>query len=95
MSINATYNARRLIKMMIVGDMTEQYKCLWDYRAELLHTHTDSTVEIEHENFREEGRQPRFKKFYLFLGQLKKGFLDYCRQLVGVDGCYIKSCYGR
>lgn len=72
MSRIATYNARRLIKMMIVGDMTEQYKCLWDYRAELLHTHTDSTVEIEHENFREEGRQPRFKKFYLLLRSIEK-----------------------
>lgn len=75
MSRTTTYNARRLIKMMIVGDMTEQYKCLWDYRAELLHTHTDSTVEIEHENFREEGRQPRFKKFYLLLRSVEKRVL--------------------
>lgn len=75
MSRTATYNARRLIKMMIVGDMTEQYKCLWDYRAELLQTHIDSIVEIEHENFREEGRQPRFKKFYLLLRSVEKRVL--------------------
>lgn len=45
---------------MIVGDEVEQYKEVWNYKVELLRTHANSIVEIEHENFREEGRQPRF-----------------------------------
>lgn len=48
---------------------------MWDYRAELLQTHTDSSVEIERENFREEGRRARFKKFYLLFRSVENRVL--------------------
>lgn len=93
MSKTAAYNARQMALRMIIGDMTEQYKHFWEYRAELMRTHPHSSIEIEHEDFREERRQSRFKRMYVCLGPLKRGFIDHCRPLIGVDGCHVKGTY--
>lgn len=39
--------------------------------------------------------QPRFGLFYLCFDGCKKGFINGCRSFVGVDGCHLKTKYGR
>lgn len=61
------YNARAIALSLIEGDRALQYRQVWDYRAEILRTHPNSTVEIVYENFRENGGQPRFQRLYMCL----------------------------
>jgi hypothetical protein len=35
----------------------------------------------------------RFHKLYLSLAAMKKGFLEGCRPIVGLDGCFLKGPY--
>ena len=36
---------------------------------------------------------PIFDKFYVCLDACKRGFLDGCRPLIGLDGCFLKGYY--
>lgn len=84
------YKARKLANELIAGSHEEQYGVVWRYSAELNRTHPDSTIEVIHEPFREQGKFPRFMRVYYCLGPLKKGFLAACRPLNGVDGCQLR-----
>lgn len=35
-----------------------------------------------------------FQRLYIFLGPLKKGFLEGCRPFVGLDGCFLEGPTG-
>ncbi|KAL0315076.1 UNVERIFIED_CONTAM: protein STRUBBELIG-RECEPTOR FAMILY 7 [Sesamum calycinum] len=37
---------------------------------------------------------PIFDKMYVCLSALKNGFLSGCRPIIGLDGCFLKTCYG-
>jgi hypothetical protein len=36
------------------------------------------------------GVSPKFQRLYISLGAMKKGFLDRCRLVIGVDGFFFK-----
>lgn len=88
-----SYNARAIALSLIEGDRALQCRQVWDYRAEILRTHPNSTVEIVHENFRENGGQPRFQRLYMCLGSLKGGWKEHCRLVIGADGCHVKGTF--
>ena len=33
-------------------------------------------------------------RLYVCLGPLKKAFVDFCRHVVGLDGCHLKGPFG-
>lgn len=39
--------------------------------------------------------QLRFVTFYFCFGGLKKDFIISCKPIIGVDGCHLKTKYGR
>lgn len=92
-SRSKAYRARIIALEGIYGKTVEQYRRLFDYRAELLRTHPSSTVEIHYENFREDGRNPRFLRIYCCLGPLKRGFIRHCRPFICLDGCFLRGMY--
>lgn len=63
---------------------------LWDYKEELIRSNPGTTVEIrcEHEN-----EMPLFKRMYVCLVGLKKGFLEGCRKVIGLGGCFLKGLF--
>jgi hypothetical protein len=64
-----------------------QYQQLYRYQLELLRSNPGSTVVIN----REIGMVPPvFKRIYICLDALKKGFIAGCRKVVGLDGCFFK-----
>ncbi|XP_021985267.1 uncharacterized protein LOC110881256 [Helianthus annuus] len=76
------------------GDYTAQYLLLRDYAQELLRTNPGSTVKLEVEsepNSNSETRQ--FKRIYICFGGVKQGFKQGGREILGLDGCFMKGPY--
>ncbi|GKE99357.1 mutator type transposase, partial [Tanacetum coccineum] len=65
-----------------------------DYVLELQRTNEDTTVKIDLErdyNPNETTRQ--FKRIYFCIRALKRGFKEGLRELLGLDGCFMKGQY--
>ena len=59
---------------------------LYDYRLELIRTHPGSTIVFKCD-------QGIFQCMYVCLAPLREGFLAGCRQILSVDGCFLKGLY--
>ncbi|XP_050112735.1 uncharacterized protein LOC126591187 [Malus sylvestris] len=82
------YKARSLAAEKSEGAYVEQYARLWDYCEELKRKNPGNTILVKTEM---EGGRPRFQRLYVCFAALKKGFLEGCRPVVGLDGCHIKG----
>ncbi|GJZ36493.1 hypothetical protein Tco_0582684 [Tanacetum coccineum] len=67
---------------------------LRDYHLELRRENVDTTIKIEVERDSNTDLNKRvFKRIYICLGPLKKGFKVYGRDLLGLDGAFMKGPY--
>ncbi|GKA43925.1 hypothetical protein Tco_0736649 [Tanacetum coccineum] len=75
------------------GGLIEHYGRLWDYRQALLESNPGSTCRLEVEEV--SSGSTYFKRFYICFKGLKDGWLDGCRRIIGLDGCFLKhTCRG-
>ena len=72
---------------IIYGDEEGQYKLLWDYGNEIRRTNPGSSFYVSLDD------NSRFKRCYMCLEASKKGFLQGCRPVIFLDGCFIKTRY--
>ncbi|XP_074352049.1 uncharacterized protein LOC141691210 [Apium graveolens] len=93
-SIYAIGRAKNKALKVIRGNNEAQYGQLWDYMGAIKKAMPDSTIELmlDSEEAGLQGR--RFKRIYVCLGPLKKGFTVGCRPLIRLDGCHLKGPYG-
>lgn len=70
--------------------LKEHYARLWDYGAEVLRTNPGSSLFIKGEAT-EESENPTFQRLYICFNALKQGFLNGCRKIIGLDGCFLKG----
>ncbi|KAL4556249.1 hypothetical protein LXL04_038894 [Taraxacum kok-saghyz] len=78
--------------MEVVGDYTKQYQVLRDYLLELQATNECTTVKVDvvsDPDLSSTNRQ--FKRVYVCLGSLKKGFKAGVREYLGLDGAFMKG----
>ncbi|XP_021661390.2 uncharacterized protein LOC110650636 [Hevea brasiliensis] len=89
LSINRmkAWRAREWAQKAINGNEQEQYGRLYDYREEILRTNLDTTFEFITD-------RGVFEGLYICLGPLKKAFNAGCRNLICLDGCWLKGTYG-
>ncbi|CAN1312798.1 hypothetical protein LINPERPRIM_LOCUS28760, partial [Linum perenne] len=89
LKINRTkaYRMKQAAMRKIHGEDGQQWAKLWDYKAELERTNPGSTIQIDYEVL-------TFRRIYVCLEPLKRGFLAGCRRFVGVDGCFLKNVNG-
>nr|XP_027071807.1 uncharacterized protein LOC113696617 [Coffea arabica] len=85
--------AKRCAKDEMLGTDMEQYHHLWSYAATIRETNPGSIVKIKLDTA-EEGSQGTFQRLYYCLYACKQGFLDGCRPIIGLDGCFLKSAFG-
>ncbi|KAJ0592089.1 putative MULE transposase domain-containing protein [Helianthus annuus] len=86
------YRAKIKAKKQVQGDYVTQYARLRDYVNELLNRNPGSTVKIEVEPVRNpKSRKRIFKRIYVCLGALKQGFKAIGRDLLGLDGAFMKG----
>jgi hypothetical protein len=84
------YKARRKVKQKFYGKVEDQYGRLWDYRETLRQTNSGSYVvmKVDRPNL---DLPSKFGRHYVSLAAMKKGFLEGCRPIIGVGGCFLKG----
>ena len=96
-TINQVFRAKAMATQKIQGDYEAQYKMLRDYAEELLRADPETTVKIDVEPCHNPSIPTRqFRRVYICLGALKRGFKAGMRELLGLDGCFLKGqCSGQ
>ncbi|CAL8082707.1 unnamed protein product [Prunus armeniaca] len=84
------YRAKADALRMIEGSVAEQYAMLWDYCHELEDKNPGSTTKMQCEFVDDEAV---FKRLYICLEPLKKGFKMNCRSFIGLDACHLNGVY--
>ncbi|XP_062170546.1 uncharacterized protein LOC133876254 [Alnus glutinosa] len=84
------YRTRIKANKKIYGNHGGQYAALWDYCETLRATNPGSCVVMKVDRTVPEAN-PRFQRLYCSLAAMKKGFLEGCRPVIGVDGCFLKG----
>ncbi|CAL8990479.1 unnamed protein product [Prunus brigantina] len=85
------YRAKADALRMIEGSVADQYAMLRDYCHELEDKNPGSTTKMLCEFVDGEAV---FKRLYICLEPLKRGFKMNCRSFIGLDGCHLNGVYG-
>ncbi|KAL0448599.1 UNVERIFIED_CONTAM: hypothetical protein Slati_1416300 [Sesamum latifolium] len=82
--------AKRQALDTIRGRDAIQYELLWDYCETVRAKNPGSKIILR----RQEGSDPPlFERLYYSLSAMKLGFLEGCRPIIGLDGCFLKIVY--
>lgn len=102
-SRSKAYRAKRRALDKVEGSHAEQYASLWDYCHELRRSNIGSTIKMNVNGYNEgdasaeiagHSIKPIFKRLYICFEACKKGFVEACRPVIGIDGCHLKGPYG-
>lgn len=88
------YRAMGKAKLVIQGKHEDKFKKLYDFGNEILKVMPNSTIKVMTKSAPDVIDGVRFKRFHVCLGPLKEGFINYCRPLIGLDGCHLKGPFG-
>ncbi|CAI9289371.1 unnamed protein product [Lactuca saligna] len=93
-SVGQCRNARKYAFQQIEGTLIEHYAKTWSYGEELKRTNPGSTVKMEVDVMSD--GETYFSKFYVCLKGLKDGWIEGCRRVIRLDGCFLKGiCRGQ
>ncbi|GJW93859.1 uncharacterized protein Tco_0173531 [Tanacetum coccineum] len=89
------FRAKAAALNQVKGDYRQQYTMLRDYCLELRRANHDTTIkiEVERDSVSSDENTRMFKRIYICLGPLKKGFKACGRDLLGLDGAFMKGPY--
>ncbi|XP_071709360.1 uncharacterized protein [Rutidosis leptorrhynchoides] len=85
------YRALREAHTKLQGDYMDWYLHLRDYIKELQRSNPNTTVRVLTGNQDPNAEAVQFKRIYICLGGLKQGFNELGRDLIGVDGAFMKA----
>ncbi|XP_058202730.1 uncharacterized protein LOC131317175 [Rhododendron vialii] len=88
------YNARKKAVKKIEGSYAEQYEKLWDYCGEMSRTNPGTSVHMHFKKDMDGFTTNQLQRIYICWAALKKGFIEGCRPIIGVDGCHLKGPHG-
>ncbi|CAH9085308.1 unnamed protein product [Cuscuta epithymum] len=85
-SLEQMKKAKSIIRKQEKGNIEAEYNNLEDYKAEILRSNAGNTCILQI-------KQPSdvFERFYVCFDSCKRGFLEGCRRLIGIDGAFLKS----
>lgn len=93
-SQSQVYRARKKALRKLAGSVSEQYAKLWNYCQEIERTNPGSTVYLHFKPDSDGNPTNVFQRFNVCWAALRKGFIEGCRRIIGVDGCHLKSALG-
>ncbi|KAI3729045.1 hypothetical protein L6452_17692 [Arctium lappa] len=86
------FRAKKMAETHVRGDYEQHYGKLRDYVMELQRTNEDTTVKLDVvSEFNLSSSTRQFKRIYVCLGALKKGFKYGMRDILGLDGTFMKG----
>lgn len=88
LSRSTLYNALRKARKFLDGDHKRQYQQLYNYCKTLKSVMPGTTCKID---YVEELEARRFRRMYICLAPLKKGFQRGCRTIVCIDACFLSG----
>ncbi|CAI9299908.1 unnamed protein product [Lactuca saligna] len=92
-SMGQCRRAKKYALKLVEGNLVEHYGKLWLYGHEILRTNPGSTVKLDMEDG-PDGKK-HFSKFYCCFQGVKQGWIEGCRRVIGLDGCFLKGvCKG-
>ncbi|GJW32621.1 mutator type transposase [Tanacetum coccineum] len=93
-SRDKAFRAKAKAAVSLRGDVKIQYALLRDYVMELKRCNPDTTVKIDVYGEEDPESPTRlFRRIYVCLGALKKGFREGGRELLGLDGAFMRGQY--
>ncbi|KAJ0569446.1 putative MULE transposase domain-containing protein [Helianthus annuus] len=91
-SIQKVFRAKRIATTRIIGDYREQYGILRSYCEALLRANPGSTIIIDCEPCANPSLPTRqFKRCYVCFASIMRGFKMCGREILGLDGCFMKG----
>nr|KAJ0187464.1 hypothetical protein LSAT_V11C900468320 [Lactuca sativa] len=89
-----TFRAKQQALNRVQGDYASQYRLLRDYVLEVQARNTDTTVKIDVESEANPTVETRtFRRIYVCIEALKRGFATGKRDFLGLDGAFVKGPY--
>lgn len=89
-SMTQARNVRGKLLESLIGSYTEEYKRLHDYVHEINSSNPGTTCVVK-ASTDEVGDLNYFRGFYVCFAACKRGWLEGCRKIIGVDGCFLKG----
>ncbi|KAH9699344.1 SWIM-type domain-containing protein [Citrus sinensis] len=86
------YRAKNKALELLGQDHKASYTKLYRYMHSILISNPGSTVTIDID-WLGGGQNPHFKRFFVMFDANRRGFLEGCRQFIGLDGCHLKGLY--
>ncbi|KAK9080063.1 hypothetical protein SSX86_001738 [Deinandra increscens subsp. villosa] len=91
---NQIFKAKMKATQKIEGDFKGQYASLRDYCDEMIRCNPGSTCKIDIEPEANSSSPTRqFRRIYICLQGLKEGWKMSGREIIGLDGCFMKGPY--
>ena len=84
------YKARCVARKKLQGSLNDHFHLLPSYVAELNKVNRNSTFELVLDRDTPDGLI-RFRRLYICFDSLARGFLEGCRKVIGLDGCFLKT----
>ncbi|GMP27259.1 hypothetical protein CsSME_00003328 [Camellia sinensis var. sinensis] len=88
------YRGKRKALETIEGNHVASYSKLSKYANEIMKTNLGSLVKIERGRVGPKLDVVMFKRIFISLAAMQKGFKDGCRPFIGMDGYHLKGPYG-
>ncbi|XP_074374737.1 uncharacterized protein LOC141715155 [Apium graveolens] len=89
-TLNQCWWAKKAAMSEVESVLKEHYARLRDYGVEVLRINPGSSLFIKGETS-EESENPTFQRLYICFAALRIGFLNGCRKVIGLDGCFLKG----
>ena len=84
------YKARCVARKKLQGSLNDHFHLLPSYVTELNKVNRNSTFELVLDRDTPDGLI-RFRRLYICFDSLARGFLEGCRKVIGLDGCFLKT----
>ncbi|MBA0820652.1 hypothetical protein Gohar_019719, partial [Gossypium harknessii] len=88
-TIDCCYRVNKIVKEKMAGNHNEEFGLLWDYTHELTLKMSGRTIRMAFQRVTVDFL-PHFKRYYVCFDALKRGWKAGCRQLIGLDSCFLK-----
>jgi len=87
-SLTMAKRAKAKVIRKVMDARSGEYSKLFDYALELKRSNPGSSVHIALDP---EEEDHVFQRMYICLDACRRGFLDGCRRMIGLDGCFLKG----